>query len=55
MRLNVYVKASYEVRFEDAAGDGATPDNMLLHVPVQRGTRNVPGLKQVIKADMGSR
>lgn len=55
MRLNVYVKAPYEVRFEDAAGDGATPTNMLFHVPVQRGSNTVPGLKGVIKSDMGSR
>ncbi|WP_251327927.1 hypothetical protein [Haloplanus pelagicus] len=55
MRLNVYVKAPYEVRFEDPAGDGATPDNMLLHIPVERGATTVAGLKQLIKSDMGSR
>jgi len=55
MRLNVYVKAPYEVRFEDPDGDGAAPENMLLHIPVQRGSQKVSGLKQVIKSDMGSR
>lgn len=55
MRLNVYVKAPYEVRFEDPAGDGATPDNMLLHIPVKRGGTTVAGLKSLIKSDMGSR
>lgn len=53
MKLLVYVDAPYTVRFEDPNGDGATPTNMRLDVPVERAERSVPGLRGTIKAAMG--
>ncbi|GGL57928.1 hypothetical protein [Halocalculus aciditolerans] len=51
--LDVYVNAPYEVRFEDPDGDGASATNLLLSIPVERGSETIPGLKSAVKADMG--
>lgn len=55
MTLDVYVDAPYTVRFSDPNGDGTTATNALMHIPLMRGADSVQGLKQAIKADMGSR
>lgn len=47
MTLNVYVNAPYEVRFE-AEGGAATPDNMLLNIPVEKGKGTVEGFANFI-------
>lgn len=52
MTLNVYVKAPYEVRFE-AEGGAATPDNMLLNIPVEKGKGTVEGFANFIANRMG--
>lgn len=53
MKLQVYLDAPYTVRFEDPDGNGATPTNMRLDIPVERAQNTVPGLKRTIKAAMG--
>ncbi|WP_225334910.1 hypothetical protein [Halomicrobium urmianum] len=54
MTLDVYLNAPYTVRWSDPDGDGATPTNALLNVPVKIGSREVPGLTAAIKQDMGN-
>jgi len=53
MKLNVYVDAPFEVRFEDPDGHGNTPTNALFHIPVEQAQDTVPGLINIIKASMG--
>ena len=55
MKVQIYLNAPYQVRFEDADGDGSEPTNALLEIPVFRGKDTVPGLGQLIKAEMGQR
>ncbi|MBX0322469.1 hypothetical protein EGH21_05435 [Halomicroarcula sp. F13] len=52
-QLVAYVDAPYTIRWTDPDGDGTEPTNALLHVPVLRGSREVPGLRSAIIAGMG--
>ncbi|MFC7193730.1 hypothetical protein ACFQL4_02265 [Halosimplex aquaticum] len=52
IKLEVYIRAPYTVRFTDPDGDGAQAPNARLSIPVFKGQDSVSGFAGLVKTDM---
>ncbi|WP_231184719.1 hypothetical protein [Haladaptatus sp. DYF46] len=50
--VELYVDASYQVRFSDPDGDGTEPTNALLSFPARQSQQAISGLAATVKSDM---
>jgi hypothetical protein len=50
--LEIYVEATYPVALEDPDGDGATADNALYQLPVNKAQGSIPGLRGAVRDAM---